>query len=50
MFSDVGEDVYRYNRSTVSVSTVVTLLQFSNPSSALVVTFLKCTAFDEIMV
>jgi hypothetical protein len=48
MASDVGEDVYRHVRSTVSVSTVITPLQLSNLLSLLGVTFLKSTAFDMI--
>ena len=48
MVSHVGEDVYRYVRSTVSVSTAIITLQLSNPSPAVGVTFLKSTAFDKI--
>jgi hypothetical protein len=48
MVSDVGEDVYRYVRSTVFVSTVIITLQLSNPSSALRVTFLESTSFDKL--
>jgi hypothetical protein len=48
MVSHVGEDVYRYVRSIVSVSTVIITLQLSNPSYALEVTFLKSTAFDKM--
>ena len=46
--SHVGEDVYRYVRSTVSVSTVIIKLELSFPSSVVEVTFLKSTECDKI--
>jgi len=48
MVIHVGEDVYRYVRSSVFVSTVIIPLQLSNPSPAVGVTVLKSSAFNKI--
>ena len=48
MCSHVGEDVYRYVRPTVSVSTVINTLQVTKPSPVVGVTFLKSSTLEKI--